>query len=168
MGTPFDEIYELFLAQVKIHDIAGIFLAYDEAQQSGDLEAIRKAERNMQSMFENMKYWLLSSIGHFGNCRKDIRNHDVEMEYFHDTLDSTEKQILAKYMVYAYILTHVVTESNLKQTLNPKDYRMYSPAGHLRALEELRDNIYSEANSLKTNYSYNTHSFKDTIKEFFK
>lgn len=164
MGTPFSEIYELFLSQIKIHDIADVFLNLANAYESGDQEDIAKAERKMQSIEDNMEYWLLSSIGHFGNCRKDIRNPDVSLGSFNDVLDIEEKNILAKYMVYAYILTHVVTETNLKQSLNSKDYRMYSPAGQLKALENLRDSIYREANSLKSQYSYNTHSLKGFLK----
>lgn len=164
MGTPFIKIYHLFLSQIKIHDIADVFLNVSLAQESGDQEAIAKAERALQSIMDNMEYWLMSSIGHFGNCRKDIRSPDLEMECFSDTLDIEEKNILAKYMVYAYLLTHVVTETNLKQSLNSKDYRMYSPQGQLKALQGLRDSLYAEANSLKSQYSYNIHS----LKEFFK
>lgn len=164
MGTPFSEIYELFLSQIKIHDIANVFLRLSNAQESGDQEEIRIAEQAVQSLLDNMEYWLMSSIGHFGSCRKDIRSPDLDMESFSDTLDIEEKNILAKYMVYAYLLTHVVTETNLKQSLNSKDYRMYSPAGQLKALRELRDSVYDEANSLKSQYSYNIHS----LKEFFK
>ena len=143
MGTPFNDIYQLFLSQVKVFEL----VMMDD-----------------NSLEQNMQLWLMSSIGHFGNCRKDLRQHDLIMGEFAEELDSEEKFILAKYMSYAYLLTYVITESNLKQSLNSKDYRMYSPANQLKALQGLRDSLYSEANSLKTQYSYNIHSIKDFFK----
>lgn len=164
MGTPFSDIYQLFLSQIKIHDIAEVFSKAAKAYESGNPEEIAKADASIKSIEDNMQYWLMSSIGHFGNCDKDLRNPDLELEQFEDALTIEEKNILAKYMVYAYLITHVITETNLKQSLNSKDYRTYSPANQLKALTSLRDSLYSEANTLQTKYSWNIHSVKDFFK----
>lgn len=164
MGTPFSDIYQLFLSQIKVFDIAEVFSKAKKAYESGIPEEIALADASIKDIESNMQYWLMSSIGHFGNCTKDLRKPDLILAQFNDELSFEEQNILAKYMAFSYILTHVITETNLKQSLNSKDYRMYSPANQLKALQGLRDSLYSEANSLKTQYSYNIHS----VKEFFK
>ena len=164
MGTPFNSIYQIFLSQIKIFDIAEVFTKAEKAYESGTLEEIERAEASIKSIEDNMQYWLMSSIGHFGICRKDIRNPDVENAQFTEVLDIEEINILAKYMVYAYILTHVITETNLRQSLNSKDYRVYSPANQLKALQGLRDDIYKEASALQTKYSWNLRSTKEMFK----
>lgn len=143
MGTPFNEIYVLFLSQIKDYDLA---------------------QMNDTTMEQNMQMWLTSSIGHFSSCQKDLRKHDLLTGHFDEVLTTEEKVILAKYMAYSYMLTHVITETNMKQTLNSKDYRMYSPANQLKALTSLRDHLNAEATTLESKYSYNHHD----VKRFFK
>ena len=144
MGTPFHEVFQLFLSQQAMEDL--------RALEEDDLEA-------------NMKLWLVSAITEFSIvCKQNLDEHDMEMEYFDATLTSNEKNILARWMIYAYLDTHVITEGNIKQALNSKDYRMYSPANQLKALLELKDHLESKANSLMSRYSWSS----DSIKERFK
>ncbi|MEK4025510.1 hypothetical protein [Sporosarcina sp. FSL W7-1283] len=143
MGTPFSDIYLLFLSQIKDYELA--------TMEETLLE-------------ENLQLWLINSIGYFTLCKKDLRNYDSDLAQFTDVLDSIEKQILAKFMVHSYLNTFLLTEQNLKQALNSKDYRMYSPANQLKALKEVREQINSEANTLMSRYSYNIHD----VKRFFK
>lgn len=161
MGTPFNEIYVQFLSQVKVFEFANVFENLENAETP---EEIEKAEKALHNLEQNMQYWLMSSIGHFGECSKDLRLHNLEAESFLIDLDFDEINILSKFMAYAYLLTEVITETNIKQTLNSKDYRMYSSANHLKALEGLRDSLFREANSLKSKYYYKTHSIKDLFK----
>jgi len=142
--TPFSDVYELFLSQVKSYEI----LEMDEA-----------------TMEANMELWLTSSMGQFHNCRKDLRDYDLEAKTFAVDLNMEEKAILAKYMLYAYILTYIIKEENLEQSLNSKDYRMYSPANQLKALGNLRDQIYNEAESLKKRYANSLHNIKELFKK---
>lgn len=143
MGTPFSDIYHLFLSQIKDYELATM---------------------KETSLEDNLQSWLMSSIGYFSSCRKDLRMYDLQLAYFTEELDSTEQYILAKFMVLAYLSTFLMTEQNLKQALNSKDYRMYSPANQLKALMELRKQIHSDANTLMSRYSYNIHSIREMFK----
>lgn len=161
MGTPFSDIYVQFLSQVKIRNIANIFSNLNDAESPEDKEKAKVAIRNLE---QNMQHWLISSLGHFGNCRKDLRKYDLNLECFLVDLDAEEINILAVYMAYAYMCTYVVADSSLQNNMNPKDYRIYSTANHNSSLIKIRDSLYAEANSLKSQYSYNIHSVKDFFK----
>src|SRR6185312_11551999 len=111
MGTPFSDIYELFLSQIT------------------DYELTVMTETTLE---KNMQMWLVSAIPNFLNCKKNIQQYDKYLAEFDEELSSTEQFILSKYMVHAYVSTFLIKEENLSQALNSKDYRMYSPANQLK------------------------------------
>lgn len=143
MATPFNEIYPQFLSQIKIYELF---------------------EMEDESLEENMETWLLGAIGFFSNCKHDLNDFDLTLKMFNVDLNHTEKQILAMYMLVAYLETHIVDESLMKQSLNSKDYRMYSPANQLKALSEIQEKVESRVNTLLSRYSYNIHRLKDFFK----
>lgn len=143
MTTPFDSIYPQFLSQVTDYELATM----DEI-----------------ALEENLQLWLLGAIGFFSNCKHDLSDFDLVTQQFNSDLNHMEKQILAKFMVIVYLDTHLVKEDLMKQSLNSKDYRMYSPANQIRALIDLKSQINSEANTLMSRYSYNIHKLKDFFK----
>lgn len=143
MTTPFDSIYPQFLSQVTDYELATM----DEI-----------------ALEENLQLWLLGAIGFFSNCKHDLSDFDLVAQQFNSDLNHMEKQILAKFMVIVYLDTHLVKEDLMKQSLNSKDYRMYSPANQIRALIDLKSQINSEANTLMSRYSYNIHKLKDFFK----
>ena len=143
MATPFNEIYPLFLSQVTDYDLVNM---------------------TVDSLEDNLQLWLLSSIGFFSNCKHDLSDFDLTLKQFNAELNHIEKQILAKFMVVAYLDTHLIKEDLMKQSLNSKDYRMYSPANQIKALIELKSKINNEANTLMSRYSYNIHRLKDLFK----
>lgn len=143
MTTPFDSIYPQFLSQVTDYELATM----DEI-----------------ALEENLRLWLLGAIGFFSNCKHDLSDFDLVTQQFNSDLNHMEKQILAKFMVIVYLDTHLVKEDLMKQSLNSKDYRMYSPANQIRALIDLKSQINSEANTLMSRYSYNIHKLKDFFK----
>lgn len=140
VGTPFSVVYNLFLSQIKSYELAEL-----------DEEMLEK----------NLQLWLLGSIPYFQNCKKNLNLHDASLGEFAEELNLTEGTILAKYMVSSYVSTFLITEENLSQALNSKDYRMYSPANQLKALESLRTGILQEVNTLKSQYSWNVHSIRE-------
>lgn len=143
MTTPFDSIYPQFLSQVTDYELATM----DEI-----------------ALEENLQLWLLGAIGFFSNCKHDLSDFDLVGQQFSSDLNHIEKQILAKFMVIVYLDTHLIKEDLMKQSLNSKDYRMYSPANQIRALIDLKSQINSEANTLMSRYSYNIHKLKDFFK----
>jgi len=143
MATPFGDIYTLFLSQVTDYELA----VMDET-----------------SLDENLQFWLMSAIGFFSNCRQDISEFDLTAKQFIADLTINEKQILSKFMVVVYLDTHLIKEDLMKQTLNSKDYRMYSPANQIKALIEIKSKINSEANTLMSRYSYSLKNLKELFK----
>lgn len=140
MATPFNEIYPLFLAQITDYNLA---LMDDD------------------SLDENMQLWLLGAIGYFSNCKHDLSEFNLDSKTFTADLNHMEKQILSRFMLTLYLDTHLLKEDLLKQNLNSKDYRVYSPANQLKALIETKSKINSEANVLMSRYSYNIHRLRD-------
>ncbi|WP_144509965.1 hypothetical protein [Bacillus sp. FJAT-22090] len=143
MATPFNEVYPLFLSQVTDYELA----VMDEV-----------------ALEDNLQLWLMSSIGFFSNCKHDLSDFDLSLNQFNVDLNHLEKQILSKFMVVVYLDTHLIKEDLMKQSLNSKDYRMYSPANQIKALIDLKSKINSEANTLMSRYSYNIHRLKDFFK----
>lgn len=143
MATPFNDVYNLFLAQVT----------------DKSLEKIPEI-----SLKTNLQLWLMSATGFFSNCRQDLSDFDLTLNEFTPDLTMHEKQILAKFMVVVYMDTHLIHDSLLKEHLNSKDYRTHSPANKIKALIEVKSKINSEANTLMSRYSYSIKNLKDLFK----
>lgn len=143
MGTPFSDIYSLFLSQIKSHSLNKMA---DEALK------------------ENLQDWLMMAIPYFHTCRKKLEDFDLITGQFNVELTMTERTILAKYMLMAYLMPKIVDESNIANHLNPKDYRTYSPANLLKVLETIKKEIKEETSTLQSQYSWNP----EALKEWFK
>lgn len=144
MGTPFSDIYNLFLSQIKDYELA---------------------EMEETVLDENLQLWLMGAIPFFHSCKKNLETSDKSLALFIEELTGTEQFILAKYMVYSYVNTYLLREENLSQALNSKDYRMYSPANQLKALQSLCEHIKREGSTLQSQYSWNVHSLKELFKK---
>lgn len=145
MGTPFSDIYKLFLSQIKDYELA---------------------EMEDTVLEDNLGLWLVNAIPHFKSCKKNLEMIiDETMKEFSEALTITEKSILAKYMVYVYVSTYLIREENLSQALNSKDYRMYSPANQLKALQFLCEHIKRDGSTLQSQYSWNAASLKEMFKK---
>lgn len=144
MGTPFTDVYDLFLSQVKMYDLAMM---------------------NETLLEENMHMWLTGALSYFAYMsQKDLYDHDLDQPNFTEALSPQEKVIIAKHMTNVYLSTFLITEQNIAQALNSRDYRMYSPANQLKALLEVSAKIGRDANLLMSRYSYNL----TDVKKFFK
>lgn len=146
MGTPFSDIYHLFMSQTKDYELAEL------------------AEVDEEAFEFNLQKWLMTAIPYFHSCKKNLNLFDRTLGEFNEELTGTEQFILAKYMVYSYIKTYLLREENLAQALNSKDYRMYSPANQLKALQSLCEFIRQEGSTLQSQYSWNAHSLKELFK----
>jgi len=144
MGTPFSDIYNLFLSQIKDYELA---------------------EMEETVLDENLQLWLMGAIPFFHSCKKNLDKKDKILGVFDEELSDTEQSILAKYMTYSYVSTFLLREENLSQALNSKDYRMYSPANQLKALQSLCEHIKREGSTLQSQYSWNVHSLKEMFKK---
>lgn len=143
MTTPFNEVYPLFLSQVTSYELANM----------DDI-----------ALEENLQVWLLGAIGFFSNCKNDLSDFDLLAQQFNSDLNHIEKQILAMYMLTAYLNTQIVDEKLIKDSLNSKDYRTYATSNKLKSLLDVKSQINSEVNTLMSRYSYNIHRLKDFFK----
>lgn len=137
MATPFETIYDRFLSNITDYKLARL---------------------DVVTLEENLLLWLNQAIGFYPNPPKDLRNKDMSLKCFNEDLNETEIEALAKFMIMSYMNTHLMREDYLSQSLNSKDYRIYSPANQLKALRELKESIKQEANTLVSRNSYSVES----------
>jgi hypothetical protein len=133
MATPYEEIYERFTP--KITDF------YFSSLSDGEVE-------------EYLETFLKSSIIKFRYCAK-LSDRDDTLQQFNKDLTDEEKEILSVLMSVEYLTPKLLTDELLKQTLNSKDYSLYSQANQIKELRELRDRYQQEANNLMILYTFN-------------
>lgn len=144
MATSFTDVYNRFLANITDYKLAKL----DDV-----------------TLEENLRLWLQQAISFYPNPKKDLSIVDYFQGVFIEDLNNTEIEILAKFMVMCYMNTHLMREDLLSQSLNSRDYSIYSPANQLKALRELKESIRNEANTLISRNSYNVNSIKKMLRQ---
>jgi hypothetical protein len=139
VATSYEEVYGRFLP--KITDYS--FLQLTDSEINEDLEAFLK-----------------SSIIKFRHCKK-LSKRDELTKKFIEHLTDEEKEILATLMCVEYLTPKILTDDLLKQSLNSKDYSIYSQANHIKEVRELRDVFQSESNQLMISYTLNNLNMDD-------
>jgi len=144
MATPFSKIYERFLSNVTDYKLA-------------KLDDI--------ILEENLETWLKTAITMFPNPKSDLSDIDASQKSFNEELVNYEIEVLAKFMVTAYMNTHLIHEDFLSRNLTSKDYHIYSPANQLKALQSLKESIREEANSIISKNSYTVQNLKKLMEK---
>ena|SRR6185312_1992820 len=149
MGTPFEDIYKIFISQITDQTIFNIL-----------------QEKNGKELLENnFMRWLISSLGYFSNCRQDLYDLDEELEQFNITLTMAEKQIVAKCMVLSYLSPQIIDQQLMKQQFGSKDYRQHSTnQGLLKALLEVEEGVKKDLQISMKTYSWNLQHVKKVLK----
>ena len=130
--TNFTSIYDKFLS--KIED-------YGYAQMT---------EEDANAHFHKM---LQSAISKFNYvCQKDL--YQQTKTGFLEPLDEVEQEILAIWMVAIHIENNMVTEENMRNFLNSRDYRQYSSSNLLKVVQDVRDKFTHEALALQSIYDH--------------
>ncbi len=142
MSTPYNEIYELFLASIRDFRIDKKFI-----------ESVEDAE-------DYMKPFLIKGLVNFGKCQKDLEDRDDDKQKFNQTLSTSEKAILANLMVAEWLFHDINDILNLKLHLQDTDFRIYSSAQNLREKSNYLNNIRETVNKQITEYGYNTIDWK--------
>lgn len=133
MPTPYDDIYDFFLAKVSDYS----FVQLTEYEIRDELE----------------KY-LRSAIVKFQQSNTNLQNRDDTIKQFNATLTDFEKEILATLMVVEYLSPKIIATENMKQFLQDKEYKLYSQANHLQKMMELKKEMRLEATQLIGEYTY--------------
>ena len=136
MNTNYDEIYGLFTSKIKDH--------YFNHQLEMDFEFAEIL------MLGYLKY----AIPRFTYCVQNLSLRDDEIGTFEIELSEMEKEILATFMVAAYLNPKINSDDYLLRHLGSKDYIQFSPNNQLKELKDLQKNTVNEANSLMIEYYY--------------
>lgn len=132
MATSYEDIYARFTPKITDFHFATL----------SDFEA--------EEYFET---FLKSSIIKFRYCNK-LTDRDENLKQFNKDLTEEEQEILSILMSVEFLTPKLLTDELLKQTLNSKDYSLYSQANQIKEIRELRDKYQQEANSLMILYTF--------------
>jgi len=132
MPTPYEAIYENLLPKFRSYEIA---------------------EMTEDEVKEHLQDYLIPAISRFHMCRTDLTDRD-ETEFKAD-LSQTEIEILSNYALLEYIdSTYVRTSTLLKVNLSSSDFNAFSPANHLNAMMNMRDQYLKENETLLARYAW--------------
>ncbi len=132
MGTPFTELYESVLSKIKDYD----FLNLEESQ-----------------IYEVLSDYLRPAIASFRGCKQDLTQRNKVK--FKCKLTDTEIEILANYMVIAYLDSNYIrVPLALKQTLSSKDFNAFSPANQLDKMVAMREKYRKDNETMLVRYRY--------------
>lgn len=123
MATPFLDVYSLFSLL---------------NQDKRFLETL--SAENQEEILQSL---LLKSAIDFYECKTDL-TFDLESKSFKETLDQDEQYILAEFMRLYWTQRLLYDEKNLRIQLGDRDYKMFSPTNHLKALSELETKTKNE------------------------
>ena len=147
MATPFEKVYSSFLAHIKDYSILEL-MEVDEA-----------------SLKEELFQLLNNAIINYVSPSVDLFDYNIDMEEFNSDLKPYEIVILGKLMVIEYLNPIIHDETLTKQSLNPKDYRSYSPQKHLEGLQKQKSKLHEEVNRAMSRQSYNPNNLKKLFGE---
>jgi len=133
MATPYSNIYSRFLNKITDYSFLN--------QSTGEME-------------EGFKSFMDSAIVHFRRCKKDLFDTDDTLEQFNEDLTPEEQEVIATLMIVEYLSPKLITADLLKQTVNSKDFKLYSQANHIKEIRELRNMIKKDASQMMMEYSY--------------
>ena len=140
MGTPLDDIFDIFYSLIKDTDLAKL--------SDDDLYKLTKVYYGMAST-------------RFKECKKNLELIEDEEgnHYVTDILTIEEQNILSQGMVYYWIQSKANYNKLMKNQINTKDYNQLSNANVLLRLNELLEYYRREFNRLRKAYTKNYDDF---------
>ena len=141
MGTPLDDIFDIFYSLIKDTDLAKL--------SDDDLYKLTKVYYGMAST-------------RFKECKKNLELVEDEEgnHYVTDVLTMEEQNILSQGMVYYWIQSKANYNKLMKNQINTKDYNQLSNANVLLRLNELLEYYRREFNRLRKAYTKNYDDFE--------
>ena len=141
MGTPLDDIFDIFYSLIKDTDLAKL--------SDDDLYKLTKVYYGMAST-------------RFKECKKNLELVEDEEgnHYVTDVLTIEEQNILSQGMVYYWIQSKANYNRLMKNQINTKDYNQLSNANVLLRLNELLEYYRREFNRLRKAYTKNYDDFE--------
>jgi len=147
--TPFSEIYDLFLSQIKDYNLDKL---YDVSID--DFETV-------------LQGYLMNAIPEFNNCTKNLENFNLTNKEFNETLTLTEKIILVQWMVIKWLSKEINNITQLNNFLSDTDFKMYSNANNLKEKSEYCNRLREVVNQSMVNYDLINISWSDWLNGTF-
>ena len=133
MATPFEDVYDFFLAKVT------------------DYSFVDFTQIELEEEFEK---YLRSATTKFMSAGEVRLSRDFTKKEFKNDLSDLEKEIISLLMVIEYLNPKIIATENMKQFLASREYKIYSQANHLSKMVDLKNQIKSESQHLMSMYSY--------------
>lgn len=96
--------------------------------------------------------YLKSAITKFKKCKTDLYRRDDVTKMFFNELSDTEQEILANLLIVEWLTPKVQNTTNLKQYMGDTDFKFFSQANHLDALNRIRETAIEESYGLIQEY----------------
>ncbi len=132
MGTPFSEIYNMFLADIT----DDTFLLHDPEDAEKILDGLRR-----------------KAITRFNVCNKDLYDIDLQEQQFNEVLNDREKIIIATIMRKYWLNDKMYNLGLIKQRMSTKDFKLTSQAEHLLRLTVLNKELEAEISHMIVQYT---------------
>lgn len=141
MSTPYSEIFNLFLFNIQDYLIDEMY--------SSSIEDFEVYATN----------FLLLAIPSFSNCQKDLDARNDTTRIFTETLNLTEKKILANLMTLSWLKKEVNTILEMRNFLISGDYKAFSSANNLKEKRAWYESLSLDTDREITQYGYNNNSW---------
>lgn len=93
--------------------------------------------------------------GVFYKCKSNLDTVEINGETFIvSDITQFEKRIIVSLMLVEHITPQLISCEKMRQTLNDKDFKIYSQANQLREVRLLLERMERRANKMMTQYTY--------------
>lgn len=137
MTTPFDSIYDLFLARIQDYNLNNLY------------------NTSPTDFYNLLQSYLIFAIPDFDNCVQDLSNYDLTNAQFNVSLSLTEQTILADLMTIKWLDKQINNVTQFNLLLNDTDFKRYSEAQNLTAKVSHRDQVREIVNQNLLKYGLN-------------
>jgi len=135
MATPYSDIYDIALVEIRDYKLDKLYTL------------------SPTNFAIYLNGFLLKAIPKFDNCIKDLSDRNETTKQFNKTLDDDEKDLLAEYLVVAWLTSEINDVRQLTGMMqNGKEARRYSEANLLDKKIALRDKTIETLDTRKTQY----------------
>jgi len=134
MSTQYSDIYNSFKDKITDYDL----LTYEQdIQEEILLNLLNQACARFQRI-----------------CKKDLTNRDDLIMEFNADLSLEEIDIITDWMVVNWLYPYLNNAENLKNYISTKDFKLFSSADLLRAIQNTYDTCRKNAKSKMNEYSF--------------
>jgi hypothetical protein len=136
MGTPYSDIFELFLASVRDYKLDDLM------------------EDSQSSLETYLKPLLIKAIPNFYDCTQNLEDRNDSTLTFNIDLTTSEKVILSNLLLIEWLTKEVNDVLQMSLHLNDRDFKTYSESKNLYAKRQHLTMTKEEVEKQITAYGY--------------